>query len=76
MTVINTNVGALMARTYAATSAQELKLPWNVCRQVCALMVQLMMPLVWLLLIKCRASLRVSKWHSELSGWHLSCPDC
>ena len=57
MTVINTNVGALMARTYAATSAQELKLPWNACHQVCALMVQLMMPLVWLLLIKCRASL-------------------
>ena len=37
MTVINTNVGALMARTYAAKSAQKQKHPWNVFHQACAL---------------------------------------
>ena len=37
MTVINTNVGALMARTYASKSAQKQKHPWNAFIRLCAL---------------------------------------
>ena len=52
MTVINTNVGALMARTYASKAAQKTETSMERLHQACALTVLLMMRLVWRLLTK------------------------
>ena len=52
MTMINTNVGALLARTYATRAADKMQTSMERLSSVCALIVQLMMLLGWLLLIK------------------------
>ena len=48
MTVINTNVGALMARTYATKANEKGQTAMERFHQVCVLTARLMMLLVWL----------------------------
>ena len=51
MTMINTNVGALLARTYATRAADKMQTSMERLSSG-VLTVQLMMPLGWLLLTK------------------------
>ena len=58
MTVINTNVGALMARTYATKANDKMQTSMErLSSGLCALIARRMMLLVWLLLIKCTSQL-------------------